>query len=800
MAKVIMWAALVLAFPLLALVSTPGVASSQAGNGKYDTDGDRLIEVSNLEQLDAIRYDLDGDGSADRDGDANKYAGAFPTSGEETVCNTCDGYELTRSLDFDDPASYASGSINTAWTTGTGWDPIMGGFDATFDGGGNTINNLYISRADTYNVGLFAWNGFDGVIRNIGLADVNVSGQSGGGLAGANQGTISQSYTTGRVEGSGGLVGRNGLPIGMQYSAMISRSHSSAEVSGRNVGGLAGENFGTIVFSHATGNVSADADGDGGGLVGRNYQGTIRASYATGNVSASGHSHVGGLAGRNHYGTIRDSYATGNVSGGDPVGGLAGDNRAGRIISSYATGNVKGEGEGNDVGGLVGQVYSDEGESWIISSYATGDVSGGSSARSLAGGGLAGSVYTRADVQVVHNVKVVASYATGKVSGTGSVGGLFGYREDARRGASRITVTASYWDTQASGQTSGVGSGNSTGVQGRTTAQLQSPTGYTGIYSAWNSDLDNADGDNNAATGADDFWDFGTSGQYPALKADLDGDGTPTWEEFGHQRGDLPTFTVPEAPAGLTATAQGPTEINFSWSAPSDNGGDTITSYDLRHIETAATDKSDANWTLMAGVWSVGSGPLQYVLTGLLGDTQYDLQVRAVNAAGMGQWSETVSGTTDPPVVPGAPTGLNALVVMGVARVVLSWDAPASDGGAVITGYKIEASDDGADPWTAVITTSGDGTTYTDQGDDTNGPVFAAGTSRYYRVLAINSVGEGPPSELAFAEDLVARYDANDNGVIDRSEVIRAINDYLAGAEGITRAGVIRLINLYLSG
>ena len=41
---------------------TVGVVLSQSGNDKYDADGDGLIEVSNLEQLNAIRYDLDGDG------------------------------------------------------------------------------------------------------------------------------------------------------------------------------------------------------------------------------------------------------------------------------------------------------------------------------------------------------------------------------------------------------------------------------------------------------------------------------------------------------------------------------------------------------------------------------------------------------------------------------------------------------------------------------------------------------------------------------------------------------------------
>ena len=50
------------------------------------------------------------------------------------------------------------------------------------------------------------------------------------------------------------------------------------------------------------------------------------------------------------------------------------------------------------------------------------------------------------------------------------------------------------------------------------------------------------------------------------------------------------------------------------------------------------------------------------------------------------------------------------------------------------------------------------------------------------------------------ADPLIARYDANQNGTIERSEVIAAIRDYLDGAAGITRAEVIRLINLYLFG
>ena len=48
---------------------------------------------------------------------------------------------------------------------------------------------------------------------------------------------------------------------------------------------------------------------------------------------------------------------------------------------------------------------------------------------------------------------------------------------------------------------------------------------------------------------------------------------------------------------------------------------------------------------------------------------------------------------------------------------------------------------------------------------------------------------------------MVSRYDTNVNGTIEKSEVIKAINDYLFGTgDPITKEQVIRLINLYLFG
>ena len=108
----------------------------------------RLIDIANLDQLNAIRYDLDGDGVPTATG-LTAYNTAFGTNiamgdtndGSATIPNsppTFTGYELTADLDFNTTASYASGTVNTAWTSpGTGWVPIgdnSNQFTATFEG------------------------------------------------------------------------------------------------------------------------------------------------------------------------------------------------------------------------------------------------------------------------------------------------------------------------------------------------------------------------------------------------------------------------------------------------------------------------------------------------------------------------------------------------------------------------------------------------------------------------------------------------------------------------------------------
>ena len=253
-----------------------------------------LIDVENLEQLNAIRYDLDGDGTADQATQATLYNAAF---GTPSCPDGCRGYELTVDLDFERASSYASGTRNLDWidptnggTAGTtGWAPIgtsvTDRFKTTFDGNKHTISNLYINRP-TGKVGLFGFVS-RATIRNLGIVDGNVIGSGYVGMLVAYASyafSATACYATGNV-------------------TAVSNGHA-------NAGGLIGETFhsASITSCYATANVSATS-GDNyyavnvGGLMGIAFSSSITACYATGNVTADGSVGVnaGGLVGMADY-------------------------------------------------------------------------------------------------------------------------------------------------------------------------------------------------------------------------------------------------------------------------------------------------------------------------------------------------------------------------------------------------------------------------------------------------------------------------------------------------------------------
>ena len=97
--------------------------------------------------------------------------------------------------------------------------------------------------------------------------------------------------------------------------------------------------------------------------------------------------------------------------------------------------------------------------------------------------------------------------------------------------------------------------------------------------------------------------------------------------------------SVPGSPTGLTATANGQTRIDLSWSAPSDNGGTAITGYRIGISE----DRS--SWSDL--VANTGSTATTYSHTGLTAGTTRHYQVSAINSAGTGPASNTDNATTE---------------------------------------------------------------------------------------------------------------------------------------------------------
>ena len=190
---------------------------------------------------------------------------------------------------------------------------------------------------------------------------------------------------------------------------------------------------------------------------------------------------------------------------------------------------------------------------------------------------------------------------------------------------------------------------------------------------------------------------------------------------------DSAAATFPDPPTGLTATANGQTRIDLSWTAPQSDGGAAITGY---RIEVSA---DGSTWSDLAA--DTGSTSTSYNHTGLTAGTARHYRASAINSVGTSLASSTVSATTDSaaPTFPDPPTGLTA-TANGQTQIDLSWTAPQSDGGAAITGYRIEVSADGSTWSDLAADTSSTSTSYNHTG-------LTAGSTRYYRASAINSVG-----------------------------------------------------------
>ena len=171
--------------------------------------------------------------------------------------------------------------------------------------------------------------------------------------------------------------------------------------------------------------------------------------------------------------------------------------------------------------------------------------------------------------------------------------------------------------------------------------------------------------------------------------------------------------TTPGAPTIGTATA-GNGEATITFSAPGSNGGSAITSYTV---------------TSSPGGFTGTGGTSPITVTGLTNGTTYTFTVTATNAVGTGSAS-SATGAVIPASVPGAPT--NVAGEAADSSAIVSWSAPASNGGSAITSYTVTSSPGGftatSGTTTATVTGLTNGVTYT------------------FTVTATNAIGTGVSS------------------------------------------------------
>lgn len=193
---------------------------------------------------------------------------------------------------------------------------------------------------------------------------------------------------------------------------------------------------------------------------------------------------------------------------------------------------------------------------------------------------------------------------------------------------------------------------------------------------------------------------------------------------------------VPGAPTGLTVTPVTETRVTLRWSAPSDDGGGEISSYQLQYSRDGGANQSLEPTPGFARALDV---------INLVPGSTYTFRVAAINSAGTGAFSSPSAPYTVPGgqvTVPGKVSGfkLGKFAKTGATfKVTARWQAPRVTGGAPVTGYIARIGNGGR--WSSWSERTSPATLLTQ---------LRKGTRYQLQVRAVNSAGQGPVATYSF--------------------------------------------------
>ena len=227
-------------------------------------------------------------------------------------------------------------------------------FGGTFQGNGHTISGLSITQSVSP-AGLFGVLQKDAVITELNVeGTVSPSGdsESVGGIVGENYGTIEQSTFNGSVSGKrsvGGVVGRN------RSSGVVRACEASGAIFGQNMtGGIVGENLGSIVSCRSRAYVNIESTDPSIDLSNMNLEFSLDLAKLSRADTLNTATDTGGIAGYSS-GAIASSTnyaAVGYQHIGYNIGGVVGRS-SGQVLACSNEGAVCGR---KDVGGIAGQM------------------------------------------------------------------------------------------------------------------------------------------------------------------------------------------------------------------------------------------------------------------------------------------------------------------------------------------------------------------------------------------------------------------------------------------------------------